>query len=225
MQWKEIILMPVRKRTHTTISDRFPGHNNKKPGQTRKLIAAEAARIMATQAQYNYRIAKQKAAERLGANMNVALPSNVEVENALRAYQGFYGGLQHIHHQQKLREIALRVMQSLESFYPRLVGPVLEGTADENARISLHVFNDPPDAVAIYLLDKRFAFSHEQRKIHWHDGSYRHVPLLVFDAEDVEIELALFSYLDLRQAPLSPVDGRPQKRAPLSEVECLLADS
>jgi len=217
--------MPVRKRTHTTISDRFLTHNNKKPGQTRKLIAAEAARIMATQAQYNYRIAKLKAAERLGANMKTALPSNVEVENALRAYQGFYGGQQHIRHQQKLREIALRVMQSLESYYPRLVGPVLEGTADENARISLHVFNDPPDAVAIHLLDKRLAFSHEQRKIHWHDGSYRQVPLLVFDAEDIEIELALFSYLDLRQAPLSPVDGRPQKRAPLSEVECLLADS
>lgn len=216
--------MPVRKRTHTTISDRFLTHNKKKPGQTRKLIAAEAARIMATEAQYNYRIAKQKAAERLGANMGTALPSNVEVENALRAYQGFYGGQQHIHHQQKLREIALHVMQSLESYYPRLVGPVLEGTADENARISLHVFSDPPDAVAIHLLDKRCVFSHEQRKIHWHDGSYRQVPLLVFDSKGVEVELALFSHLDLRQAPLSPVDGRPQKRAPLPEVECLLAD-
>jgi hypothetical protein len=86
--------MPARKRTHTTISDRFPGHNNKKPDHTRKMIAAEAARIMATQAQCNYRIAKQKAAERLGLNTKTALPSNVEVENALRAYQGFYGGQQ-----------------------------------------------------------------------------------------------------------------------------------
>ncbi len=40
----------------------------------------------------------------------------------------------------------------------------------------------------------------------------------------VEIELTLFSYMDLRQAPPSPVDGRPQKRASMSEVECLLAD-
>jgi hypothetical protein len=225
MQLKEIILMPARKRIHTTISDRFPTHNNNnnKLSQTRQQIAAEAARIMATQAQYNYRIAKQKAAQRLGISMQGALPSNVEVENALRAYQGFYGGQQHIRHLQKMREVALRVMRSLESFYPRLVGPVLEGTADEHARVSLHVFNDPPDAVAIYLLDKGLIFRDEQRKIRWHDGGYRQVPLLVTDTEGIEVELTLFSHVDIRQAPPSPVDGRPQKRAPLSEVECLLA--
>jgi len=215
--------MPVRKKIHTTISDRFPAHNNNKLSQTRRLIAAEAARIMATQAQYNYRIAKHKAAQRLGISIHMALPSNAEVENALRAYQGFYGGRQHTRHLQKMREIALRVMRSLESFCPRLVGPVLEGTADQHARVSLHVFNDPPDAVAIHLLEKGLVFRNEQRKIRWHDGSYRQVPLLVTDAEGVEIELALFRYIDLRQAPPSPVDGRPQKRAPLSEVECLLA--
>jgi hypothetical protein len=219
----EVVLMPVRKRIHTTISDGFPVHNNHKPSQTRRLIAAEAARIMATQAQYNYRIAKQKAVQRLGINTRTAMPSNVEVEDALRAYQGFYGGQQHTHHLQRMREIALRVMRSLASFRPRLVGPVLEGTADEHARVSLHVFNDPPDAVAVHLLDKGLVFRDEQRKIRWHDGTYRQVPLLITDAEGVEVELALFSCVDLRQAPPSPVNGRPQKRAPLSEVECLLA--
>ena len=66
-------------------------------------------------------------------------------------------------------------------------------------------------------------FRNEQRKIRWHDGSYRQVQLLVTIREGVEVELALFNCMDLRQAPPSPVDGRPQKRAPLSEVECLLA--
>lgn len=216
--------MPARKRIHTIISDKFSDHNHKRMTQARRVIAAEAARIMATQAQSNYRIAKTKAAERLGINMRTVLPSNAEVENALRAYQGFYGGERHIRHLQTMREIACRAMRSLEPFCPRLVGPVLEGTADEYARITLHVFKDPPDAVAIHLLDTGIDFSHEQRKIRWHDGSYRQVPLLVFDAEGIEVELALFNYVDLRQAPLSPVDGRPQKRAPLSEVECLLND-
>ncbi len=66
MQQKEIILMPVRKRTHTTISDGFPAHINSQVSQTGRLIAAEAALIMATQARYNYRITKQKAAQRPG---------------------------------------------------------------------------------------------------------------------------------------------------------------
>jgi hypothetical protein len=86
----------------------------------------------------------------------------------------------------------------------------------------LHVFNDPPDAVAIHLLDKGLTFRNEQRKFRWYDGSYQQVPLLVTDTEDTEVELSLFNYVDLRQAPPSPVDGRPQKRAPLSQVECLL---
>jgi len=215
--------MPSRKKIHTTVSDRLISRSNKKFSQARRQIAAEAARIMATQAQCNFRIAKQKAAQRLGIRSSLALPSNVEIEDALRAYQGFYGGQQHIHQVQRLREIALRVMRSLDSFSPRLVGPVLEGTADKHARVSLHVFNDPPDAVAMHLLDKGLTFRNEQRKIRWHDGSYRQVPLLVTDAEGVTVELTLFSHLDLRQAPPNPVDGRPQKRAPLAEVEDLLS--
>jgi hypothetical protein len=208
---------------HTTAFERLSTRSNRKLSQTRREIAAEAARIMATQSQNNFRLAKNKAAERLGIRTRAALPSNVEVEAALREYQGFYGGAQHINHIQKLREIATRVMRSLESFCPRLVGPVLEGTANKHASVSLHVFNDPPDAVAIHLLDHGLSFHAAERKIRWHDGSYRQVPLLVTNARGATVELALFNHVDLRQAPLSPVDGRPQKRAPLSEVECLLA--
>lgn len=217
--------MPVRKRTHTTFTDRFPLQAINKQDHTRQVIAAEAARIMVTQSQFNYRIAKQKAAERLRICSGAAMPSNAEVEHALRAYQAFYGGQQHSSHLRKLRNIALSVMRSLQEFRPRLVGPVLDGTADEHARISIHVFNDPPDAVTLHLLDKKMVFRDELKKIRWHDGSYRHVPQLVTDTEDIEVELTLFSCLDLRQAPLSPVDGRPLKRAPLSEVECLLANA
>lgn len=215
--------MQLRKRIHTTNSDKFPAHSIKKTNQTRRAIAAEAARIMSTESQFNYRVAKQKAAERLGINLRTTLPSNAEVESALRTYQEIYGGQQHVDRLQKMREVALNVMRSLEPFCPRLVGPVLEGTANEYARVSLHVFNDPPDAVVIHLLDRGLVFRNEQRKIRWCDGGYRQVQLLVTNAEDIEVELTLFNCMDLRQAPPSPVDGRPQKRAPLSEVECLLA--
>lgn len=217
--------MPLRKRIHTTVSDTFPVQNTKKASQVRRAIAAEAARIMSTQSLFSYRVAKQKAAERLGINLRATMPSNAEVEGALRAYQGIYGGQQHVHHLQEMRAAASIVMRSLESFYPRLVGPVLEGTADVYARVTLHVFSDPPDAVVIHLLDMGQAFHNEQRKIRWHDGNYRQVQLLITNVEDIEVELTLFNYIDLRQAPPSPVNGRPQRRAPLSEVESLLAET
>jgi len=215
--------MPLRKRIHTTVSDKFPAQVTKKAGQNRRMIAAEAARIMSTHSLSNYRTAKQKAVERLGISLRTCMPSNAEVESALRAYQEIYGGQHHLDHLQKKRKAALSVMRALESFHPRLVGPVLEGTADKHANVTLHVFNDPPDAVVIHLLDKGLVFRNQQRKIRWHDGTHRQVQLLLTNTEDVDVELTLFNGMDLRQAPPSPIDGRPQKRAPISEVERLLA--
>ena len=200
----------------------IPKRNVRKLRQIRRDVAAEAARIMAPEGQRNYRIAKQKAAERIGVSARLALPGNKEVEQALRAYQGVVGGEQHTSHLVTLRQTALKVMRALDSFHPRLVGPVLEGTADRHSRVSLHLFNDPPDAVALHLAEKGLSYRQEQRKIRWHDGGHRLIPLLVVDADGIAVEMALFNSIDLRQAPPSPIDGRPQKRAPLAEVECLL---
>lgn len=215
--------MSRKKRTPTTSNDGLPSRSERRLRQIRREVAAEAARIMATEGQRNYRSAKQKAAQRIGVSSRLALPSNKEVESALRDYQGCYGGEQHYRHLEKLRETALRVMRALEPYCPRLVGPVLEGTADRHSRVSLHLFNDPPDAVAMHLAEQGLTYRQEERKIRWHDGGHRVIPLLVTDADGVVVELALFNYIDLRQSPPSPVDGRPQKRAPLAEVECLLA--
>lgn len=224
--------MPRRKKTPTKFTDHALSFNEidatlprniRKMRQIRRDIAAEAARIMATESQRNYRVAKQKAASRIGVNSRLALPSNQEVEAALRAYQGFFGGEEHDRRLEALREKALRVMRSLETFSPRLVGPVLEGTADSHSRISLHLFSDPLEAVAMELQERGLGFYQEERTIRWHDGSQRRVSLLITEADGSTVELALFQRVDLRQAPPCPVSGHPQKRAPIAEVECLLA--
>ena len=62
----------------------------------------------------------------------------------------------------------------------------------------------------------------EQRRIRWHDGDYRSVPVLVVDVGGSTVELIVFGPLDLRQAPPCPIDGRPQRRASAAEVESLL---
>ena len=45
------------------------------------------------------------------------------------------------------RSIALSAMEILSPFSPRLVGPVLHGTAAANSAINLHVFSDTPELV------------------------------------------------------------------------------
>jgi hypothetical protein len=176
---------------------------------------------MATEGQRNYMMAKRKAAERLGVNPRSALPSNREIDDELRAWQVLYGGEKHANHLHRLRQTAVTVMNRLADYAPRLVGPVLDGTAGEHSRISLHLFNDPPEDILMHLQELGVAYHQEQRRIRWHDGSHRLLQLLVTEVDGHSVELALFGTLDLRQAPPCPIDGRPQKRASVFEVESL----
>ena len=188
-------------------------------------VAAEAARIMATEGQRNYLLAKQKAADRLGFSGALALPSNKDVETELKAYQSLYGGDNREQLLEQLRGAALEAMGFLSAFMPRLVGPVLEGTADKHSRVSLHLFSEIPDEVSLFLGENDIPYREESRRIRWHTGEYRDLALLVTEAGDVTVELCLYETKDLRQSPPSPVDGRPQKRASRQEVESLQAQA
>ena len=214
--------MPRRKKIRTTSTDASPSRHARRLRAIREQIAAEAARIMATEGQHNFLAAKHKAAERLGIHSRQALPSNVEIDEALRTYQQLYGGQRHSDNVRALRRCAVATMRDLASFKPRLVGPVLEGTADEYSRVSLQVFSDPPDAVAMHFLESGRPYHLESRMIRWHDGGHREVPVLVTDIDGNTVELTLLREVDLRQSPPSPVDGRPQRRASINEVELLI---
>ena len=187
-------------------------------------VAAEAARILATEGQHNYHAAKKKAAERIGVSERLALPSNIEVKDALCSYQALYGGSAHRQNIERLRLVAARSMQLLENFQPRLVGSVLDGTANAHSRIALHVFADAIEPLILFLVEQGAAFSQEQRQIRWHDGGHRVVPLVILESDEVDIEMTVFEPVHLRQAPPSPIDGRPQRRASLPEVEFLLSE-
>lgn len=200
----------------------MPGRHSRKNSRIRQEIAAEAARIMATESQRSFLAAKQKAARRMGLSPRINLPSNSEVEQALKDWQELYGGDSHADNLQQLRQGALAAMRFLEPFRPRLVGPVLEGTADMHSRISLHVFADDPDAVVHFLLERSIPFEQESRRIRWHDGSYRDLEIVVIEGGGQAVELILMIGREALQAPPSPVDGRAQRRMGTAELERLL---
>jgi hypothetical protein len=217
--------MSRSKKTRTKSIDGLPPRHIRKLRQTRLEVAAEAARIIATEGQHNYHAAKKKAAERIGISERLALPSNVEVKDALRQYQSLYGGSEHADNLEYLRLTAIRAMNLLKKFEPRLVGSVLDGTANPHSRIALHVFSDSVESVILYFLENGVPFNQEQRQIRWSDGKHRTAPLVVFELEKATVELTVFEPVHLRQAPPSPIDGKPQRRATISETECLLAES
>ena len=173
---------------------------------------------------HDFLLAKRKAAERYGVSDGSALPRNTEIEAALVAYQRLFGGDLHGSNLRMLREAALQAMQLLQVFQPRLVGPVLAGTATANSDVQLHLFCDRPEAVHILLLDRHVPFEVIERRLRFQADRYLSVPGLRFEVADVTIEALLLAVDDIRQAPVSPVDGKPMRRADRQELQGLLDD-
>ncbi|MGH7107738.1 MAG: hypothetical protein ACREFT_14655, partial [Acetobacteraceae bacterium] len=132
-------------------------HAEGRAHQLRRRVALEAARLISEQGIRDYRMAKRKAAERIGVHDEGFLPRNREIEDALREHQRLFRGDEQPRAQQFRLETARDAMRFLARFEPRLVGPVLEGTADVHSPVSLHVFEDTPEAAARFLHDHGIA--------------------------------------------------------------------
>ena len=190
----------------------------------RNVVAQEAARIIVDQGIRDYRVAKIKAAERLGLSTRGSLPGNSEIELAVSEHLVLFGGDEHTRFLLAMRKAALAAMHLLEPFSPRLVGPVLAGTADENSAVNLHLFSDSPEAVALYLADQDVSCRLYERRLKSRRG--RNVIPDVFAGyefafEGESVEATVFPIDGIRQAPISPIDGKPIRRADEKSVKAL----
>ncbi len=191
----------------------------------RSAIAQEAARLMAEHGIQDYLVAKRKAAERYGVVDGPLLPKNTEIEAALVSRQRLFGADAHASSLQEQRRVALQAMRLLEQFAPRLVGPVLAGSATEFADIQLHLFSDSAEAVCMYLMDRRYEYEVFERRVRLTAERQVQVPTVRFEMGDETIEAFVFPGEGIRQAPISPVDGRPMRRASIQEVSELGAQT
>jgi len=201
------------------------GRHDGNGDRARQTLAQEAARIIVEQGIRDYRVAKMKAAERLGMNARGALPGNAEIELAISNHHALFGGESHADFLQQLREAALSAMDLLTVFTPRLIGPVLQGTADENSAVNLHVFSDSPESVAMHLSNSGLNYRPYERRLKTSRGKGATPSSFVgfqFDYEGECVEATVFPVDGIRQAPISPIDGKPMKRADRKAVQALL---
>ncbi len=189
----------------------------------RRALAQEAARVMAEHGIRNFLFAKRKAAERFGVVDGSVLPRNTEIEEALQEYQRLFGGDAHLESLQAQREVALEVMQHLEQFQPRLVGSVLQGTATEHDDVLLHVFADRAESVTFRLMDQGVPFEVGERRTRLNAERIVQQPALRLEVDGQPVEIVVFPVDGIRQAPISPVDGKPMRRADTNEVSALVA--
>lgn len=200
------------------MSKRLPGRAD----NLRRALAQEAARIMAEHGIHDFLLAKRKAAERFAVEDAGALPKNVEVEAALVEYQRLFGGDAHAETIQSQRRTALDAMRRLTEFEPRLVGPVLNGTATAHSEIQLHLFTDFAESVAIKLIDAGIPHEITEKRMRMDPSRVLNIPGVRFELNEHGIEATVFPTDGIRQAPVSPVDGKPMRRVDADELEALI---
>lgn len=119
----------------------------------RKRVAREAAILLYTSQEKEYKQAKKRAAQTLGARV---LPSNLEVAEELDKIAEEREGELRRERLLQMRREALQVMQPLKKFHPKLIGSVWRGTARQNSDIDIVAFSSAPKDVFAQLQKSNF---------------------------------------------------------------------
>lgn len=202
--------MPKDRRNHER------GRNDE-----RSRIAHLAARLMVEDGIEDYAVAKRKAARQAGIPDTRQLPTNEEIDEALRTQQTLYGGAGHVERLRDLRVRALEIMHDLERFNPYLTGSVLTGSAGKYADINLHLYTDNGKGVELYLIERRVPYRAGQRRL-WCGTEPRTLPAFTVDDDGVEIDIVVLALDDLRMPVKTSADGKPLERARPQAVQTLL---
>jgi hypothetical protein len=198
-------------------------HAQDRMQRNRLRVAQEAARLMSEHGIRDFHHAKLKAAERLGIHETQALPRNNEIEQALRERQRLFDADSQPQQLLERREAAAEAMRFLARYQPRLVGAVLDGTADAHSAVCLHVFSDDPEAVTLFLREHGVPAELQTRRLRRNRDEQADYPVLLFAADGLAFDLTVLPCDALRQAPLDRIDEKPMRRASLAALECLLA--
>jgi hypothetical protein len=199
--------------------------NKRRPVRSENMrlaLAQEAARVMAEHGIRDFLAAKRKAAERFGLVDSAVLPKNTEIEAALAQYQRLFVAESHAELLLTRRRAAVQAMRCLADFTPRLVGSVLSGTATAHCDVQLHLFADSAESVLINLMDQAIPYEVTERRVKMNVERVLAYPAVCFALDDQGIEATVFPADGIRQAPVSPVDGKPMRRATVAEVEALI---
>lgn len=183
----------------------------------REQLAHHAARLMAEDGITDFAFAKRKAAKQMGAPDTQHLPSNQQVEEALRSFRSLY---QHESHPQilhQLRQEALAMMHVLAPFHPYLTGSVLNGSAGEQSDINLTIFSDDEKAVMMFLLKYGLEFESGEWRVHLM-GRQQSVPSFTLQTEiGVPVHIAV-----LPENARHSGSRHPETHADVAAVEMLL---
>jgi hypothetical protein len=99
---------------------------------------------------------------------------------------------------------------------------VLAGTATEHNDIQLHLFAERAESITFRLIDLGIEHEVVERRVKFGIDRVVAYPGVHFELGDHAVDATVFPIDGIRQAPVSPVDGKPMRRIDAEELEVLL---
>ncbi|MEN3113282.1 hypothetical protein ACFONG_16945 [Uliginosibacterium paludis] len=186
-------------------------------GDLRRSIAAHAARLIAEEGIEDYAFAKRKAARQLGVPEK-DLPSNAEVEEALREWRSLFSDETDLERLEQMRAAALVVLRLLAPFRPYVTGAVIDGLVDAFSEVEIDVYADSAKDVEIFLLGRDVPYEHKEVRS---TGFEAPEAILVFECDEVPVKVYVHNHVAER-TPRRHHNGTVQERLRLEGFESLL---
>jgi hypothetical protein len=181
----------------------------------RSQVANKAAQMMAEEGINDYAFAKRKAAKFFGLMEGDALPSNDEINDAIKEHQAIFFDEEHEARLKILRLESLSLMKQLKAFNPHLTGGALDGTAGRYPTIQIQLYADSMKEVEFFLLNHNMAYETHDRKSRTKDPMQdkKMIPVLTLEGSMGPIELLIYHIDDLKNN---------KSKASIEETEMLL---
>lgn len=197
----------TRRQTNTTL---------------RSDIAHEAARLVVEGGCRSFAVARHKAAARMGIDNLRNLPDNVEIHSALIEYQRIFEGDRLCQRIEAMRREALAAMVVFEHYTPRLVGPVLYGSACDHSPVTLHLYTDESESVTRLLCARKIDYRLTETTLNVSSKHRDVFPTYQVVNRDLDFELVVLGLAYLVHPPLSSLNGRPMKSANAADLSMLI---
>ena len=167
----------------------------------RLIVAMRAAEVIMEEGVTDYLFAKKKAAKSLGLLTSDNLPSNQEIDNALKEYHNIFQAQVGLEVISKIKKDALNTMILFEDFNPHLTGQLLEGLIPKFPKIQINLFTDNIKEVEYTLLNKNITFDIKdtiyQEKLS-KKKSTKVIPTFILEGVWFPIELKVYFESDIR---------------------------
>lgn len=189
--------------------------------------AAELAARHIRQGGLDMASARHKAARQLGLDLregNAGLPSAREIEQALATQLELFGADDRGDNLQRKRLAAAEAMAALQQFSPRLCGAVLDGSAQHQDPVVLHLHADSPEEVAVFVHEQQLPARLCSARLQLADGQHT-LACWKLVADDTVFELWVLPSSALQHPPRQPLGHAALPRANLKQLRQLIAST